>query len=243
MGYRIFLAGASGAIGRRLTPLLLDAGHQVMGATRSMANAEEIRAMGARPIVVDVFDAERLRREIAAAQPTIVIHQLTDLPKGLDPRLMQDAIARNARLRDEGTRNLVQAALAAGAHRLIAQSIAWAYAPGPEPHAEDDPLDIEAQGDRSISVRGVVALENLVLNSPPLEGTVLRYGHLYGPGTGFTAADRSAPLHVDAAAWAASLAVDHPVPGVFNVAEPNEYVATAKARKELGWRAEFRLPP
>jgi nucleoside-diphosphate-sugar epimerase len=242
MGYRIFLAGASGAIGRRLTPLLLDAGHHVTGATRSLANAEQIRALGARPVVVDVFDAKRLRREVAAAQPDIVIHQLTDLPKGLEPRLMQDAIARNARLRDEGTRNLVHAALAAGAHRLIAQSIAWAYAPGPEPHAEDDPLDIEAQGDRSISVRGVVALENLVLNSPPLEGTVLRYGHLYGPGTGSTAAGRSAPLHVDAAAYAALLAVERPVSGAFNVAEANDTVATAKAREVLGWRPELRLP-
>ena len=95
---------------------------------------------------------------------------------------MQEATSRNARIRDEGTRNLVRAAIAAGARRLIAQSIAWAYAPGPEPHRETDPLDTGAEGMRGISVRGVAALENRTLNSPPLEGLVLRYGRLYGPG-------------------------------------------------------------
>ena len=83
-----------------------------------------------------------------------MIHQLTDLPPGLDPSRMQEATSRNARIRDEGTRNLVRAAIAAGARRLIAQSIAWAYAPGMEPHREADPLDIGAEGTRGISVRG-----------------------------------------------------------------------------------------
>jgi nucleoside-diphosphate-sugar epimerase len=241
MGCQIFLAGATGAIGRRLTPLLLDAGHQVAGTTRSAAKAEELRALGAEPIVVDVFDAAALARAVAGVGPEIVIHQLTDLPKGLEPRLMAEATVRNARVREEGTRNLVEAAIAAGARRLVAQSIAWMYAPGPEPHGEDDPLDRAADGPRAATVRGVIALESSVLNARSLAGVVLRYGQIYGPGTGSSGPRGASPLHVDAAAYAALLALDRGT-GAFNVAEPNGYIATDKARTELGWDAGFRLP-
>lgn len=175
------------------------------------------------------------------ARPSTVIHQLTDLPPGLDPARMDEAIARNARLRREGTRHLVLAAIAAGARRLIAQSIAWAYAPGPEPHGEDDPLDAGATGARAVSVGGVIALEEAVLNAAPLEGIVLRYGQLYGPGTGVDRPTGSAPLHVDAAAYAALLAIDRGAPGAYNIAEPNAYVATDKARSGLGWEPGLRL--
>ncbi|QPC91073.1 NAD(P)-dependent oxidoreductase [Mesorhizobium sp. INR15] len=242
MGYRIFLAGASGAIGQRLIPLLLGAGHHVTGTTRQARKAEALRSLGVGPVIVDVFDAGALSRAVVAAKPDILIHQLTDLPAGLDPARMGEAVARNARIRDEGTRNLVAAARAAGARRLIAQSIAWAYAPGPEPHAETDPLDGKAEGNRGISVGGVIALENQVLGSPPLTGIVLRYGQLYGPGTGVEAASGSAPVHVDAAAHAALLAIEKGEAGAFNVAEPNSYAATEKAVAGLGWRADFRLP-
>ena len=114
MGYRIFLAGASGAIGRRLTPLLHGAGHYVCGSTRSEANADALRALGADPVVVDVFDAPALSRAVASARPDVVIHQLTDLPKDLNPREMGAAIVRTARIRSEGTRNLVRAAICGG---------------------------------------------------------------------------------------------------------------------------------
>jgi nucleoside-diphosphate-sugar epimerase len=242
MGYRIFLAGATGAIGRRLTPLLRDGGHHVAGTTRSAVRAEELRALGADPVVVDVFDAAALAHALASFRPDIVIHQLTDLPGGLDPARMADAIARNARIRDEGTGNLVRAAVAAGTRRLVAQSIAWAYATGPEPHAEDDPLDLAAEGTRATSVRGVAALESQVLGAAGMEGVVLRYGQLYGPGTGAERPTGSMPLHVDAAAHAALLAVDRGAPGVYNIAEPNPHVATARAQTVLGWNAAFRLP-
>ena len=241
MGCLIFLAGATGVIGRRLTPLLRAAGHRVAGTTRSPEKADALRASGVDPIVVDVFDAAALSRAVVSIRPEVVIHQLTDLPSGLDPNRMGEAIARNARIRNEGTRNLVRAANAAGARRLVAQSIAWAYAPGPEPHSESDPLEVDAEGSRAVSVRGIVALEAWTLNSPPLEGMVLRYGQIYGPGTGADAPAGSAPLHVDAAAYAALLAVDKGAPGIFNIAEPNPLVATDKARAELGWRADFRL--
>ena len=178
---------------------------------------------------------------VASARPDIVIHQLTDLPKDLDPREMGAAIIRTARIRGEGTRNLVRAAIAAGAQRLVAQSIAWAYAPGAEPHAETDPLDAEAEGDDGINVQGLIALEDLTLKSPPLEGVVLRYGQLYGPGTPSDRPSNSAPIHVDAAAYAALLAIDHGDPGIYNIAESNRHVATEKAHAELGWTPDFRL--
>jgi nucleoside-diphosphate-sugar epimerase len=155
---------------------------------------------------------------------------------------MGAAIIRTARVRDEGTRNLVRAAIAAGARRLVAQSIAWAYAPGTEPHAETDPLDAEAEGDGGINVQGLIALEDLSLKSPPLEGVVLRYGQLYGPGAASDGPSDYAPIHVDAAAYAALLAIDHGDPGIYNIAQSNRHVATEKARMELGWTPDFRVP-
>ena len=208
MSHRIFLAGASGAVGRRLVPLLVEAGHHVVGTTRAPGKADALRALGAEVAVVDVFDAEALARAAAAARPDIVMHQLTDLPAGLDPAKMASALQGNARIRQEGTRNLALAALAAKARRVVAQSIAWAYGPGPTPHGEGDPLDLAAEGARAVTVSGVVALEASVLGSPPLEGVVLRYGQLYGPGTGFDGPRGPMPLHVDAAAFAAFLALD-----------------------------------
>lgn len=242
MGTKVFLAGASGAIGRRLVPLLREAGYQVFGTTRSAAKAADLESAGVTPIVVDVFDAAALSKALIGARPTVVIHQLTDLPKGLDPSRMAEATARNARIRDEGTRNLITAALAADAHRLIAQSIAWVYAPGPEPHTENDPLDLEAKTISKISVDGVASLERQVLNSPSLEGIVLRYGALYGPGTGADAPPSGRPpLHVDAAASAALLAIERGRAGIYNIAEPNSYMTTDKAHRELGWHSRFRL--
>jgi nucleoside-diphosphate-sugar epimerase len=231
----VFVAGAAGAIGRRLVPMLRDAGYTVFGTTRRAERASELGALGAQPVVVDVFDAEALMRAVVAARPAIVIHQLTDLPAALDPARMAEAVARNARIRDEGTRNLVAAARAAGARRIVAQSIAWMYAPGPEPHREDDPLDLAADGARGISVRGVASLESQVLGAPPLEGVVLRYGHLYGPGTGTDGPPAAAPLEVDDAARAALLAVDRGAPGVYNIVARDDVASAAKARRDLGF--------
>jgi nucleoside-diphosphate-sugar epimerase len=241
MPHRIFLAGAGGALGRRLTPMLVAAGHPVVGTTRSADKASAIRELGAEAVVVDVFDAAALARAVAAASPEILIHQLTDLPRGLDPSKMDEATRRNARIRTEGTRNLVDAAVAAGARRLIAQSIAWAYAPGAEPYDENAPLDLAAEGRRAISVGGVVALERAVLDAP-LEGLVLRYGQLYGPGTGVDMREGASPVHVDDAARAVLLALDYGEPGVYNIAERGGAVDVGKADRELGWRAEPLSP-
>ena len=240
---RIFLAGAVGVIGRRLTPLLLAHGHWVWGTTRSQGNREFLRKLGARPVVVDVFDSEALATAVLDARPEIVIHQLTDLALVQDPAKRSSALARNARIRDEGTRNLVAAAREAGARRLIAQSIAWAYAPGPRPYCEDHPLDLNAEGDRLVSVRGVESLERQVLGASAMEGMTLRYGRLYGPGSGTDTPPSPPAVHVDAAAYAALLAIDHREQGAFNIADANNEVSTDKATAALRWRADFRIAP
>ena len=227
----------TGVIGRRLTPLLVSAGHTVTGTTRSRDKAEELEARGVAAAVVDVFDAGALRDAVVRARPDVVIHQLTDLPHVLDPAQLADVLARNSRLRIEGTANLVAAARAAGARRLIAQSIAFAYAAGPEPHAEQDPIASgEGNTPGAITARGVRALEAAVLGARDIDGIVLRYGRLYGPGTWNTPNAR-APLHVDAAAHAALLAVTRGAPGVYNIAEDDGAVTHRKGPQGLGLRS------
>jgi nucleoside-diphosphate-sugar epimerase len=235
----LFLAGATGAIGRRVAPLFVAAGWRVVGTTRSSDKAPMLREWGVEPVVVDVFDAAALRAALEAVRPQVVMHQLTDLPLGLDPARMAEASQRNARIRDEGTRNLVAAAVAADVRRIVAQSIGFAYADGPLPHSEDDPLDSDFDGPRGVSLRGVASLERQVLQAP-LEAVVLRYGRLYGPGTGFDAAAGAAPVHVDAAARAAELAVLRGKTGIYNIAEDDGTLACDKAKRDLGWSADWR---
>jgi nucleoside-diphosphate-sugar epimerase len=238
---KVFLAGAAGAIGRRLVPLLIEAGHAVIGTTRSGEKACELKARGVTAVVVDVYDAAALRDAVAWASPDVVIHQLTDLPKALDPN-RPAAFGGNTRLRIEGTPNLVAAAQAAGVRRLIAQSIAFAYAPGPEPHAETDPLaSPEGDAPSAVTARGVRALEQAVLDARGLAGIVLRYGRLWGPGTWNASPDGRGALHVDAAAHAALLALTRGQAGVYNIAEPDGAVTVDKAQRDLGFNPAFRL--
>ena len=242
MATKVLVAGAAGAIGRRLCPLLTTAGYAVYGTTRKPDTAAALSSVGVTPVVVDVFDAARLSMALAQIRAEIVIHQLTDLSGGLDPDNMEATIRRNARVRTEGTRNLTKAATDAGARRLIAQSIAWMYAPGLEPHREDDPLDVSATGMRAVSVGGVAALEESVLGAQMLEGMVLRYGHLYGPGSGADSPgdDGSVYVHVDAAAHAALIATTRGQRGVYNITESSAYATSEKAEREIGWSAGFR---
>ncbi|MCF5733728.1 NAD-dependent epimerase/dehydratase family protein [Pseudomonas syringae] len=235
MSRKVFVAGASGVIGRALLKLLVAADYSVYGATRRAEKVKDIEATGATAVVVDVYDAERLNEELVRIQPWAVIHQLTDLPRGLSPELMAKAVENNARIRTEGTRNLVAAARAAGATRLIAQSIAWAYRPGDTPYLETCPLDVEAQGSRGISVGGVAALEQQVLSEPTLNGTVLRYGQLYGPDTGTDEPTGTSPVHVEAAARAALLALQTEQIGIFNITQDSPTVSNEKAKRILGW--------
>jgi nucleoside-diphosphate-sugar epimerase len=190
---RIFLAGASGVIGIRLVPLLLAGGHQVGAMTRSPGKAEGLRSLGAEPIVCDVFKEVQLIGAVSAFAPSMVMHQLTDLPDRVE-RLSEYA-ARNDRMRTEGTRNLLAAAKAAGATRFLAQSIAWRPA---------------GRG------AAVEQLERQVLEAG---GVVIRYGQLYGPGTFYEHEPPGQPrVHVDMAARATAQLLDAP-PGVMVIAE------------------------
>ena len=240
MAKRVFLAGATGAIGRRLAPLLVANGWQVVGATRSEGKVPLLQAMGVEPVVVDVFDAATLQRLVDEACPEVVIHQLTDLPYALDTSQMTAALVRNARLRDEGTRNLVAAAVHAGARRLIAQSISFIYAEGPTPHRESDPLLPLTHPVYGETVQGVQSLERQVVEAP-LEGLVLRYGLFYGSGTGFEGAIAPGAVHVDAAARAAELAVTRGESGIYNVTESDGATSSDKAIRALGWDAAWRV--
>ena len=232
---RVFVAGASGAIGRALVPQLVAAGHEVTGMTRSEENAGLLREAGAKAVVVDAFDAGALSTAMAEAQPEVVVHQLTAIPEDLDPRKMEAQFETTNRLRTEGTRNLLAAARTCRARRLVAQSIAFAYAPRQEGlHGEDDPLWAEA----TPVYAAVQEMEGLVLGAEDLEGVVLRYGFFYGPGTSYapdggTAAavrKRQFPvmgrghgewpfIHVGDAASATVAAVERGAPGVYNVVD------------------------
>jgi nucleoside-diphosphate-sugar epimerase len=232
----VFVAGATGIVGRLLVPGLVSAGYVVHGITRSAGKVAALETMGAAGHVVDVYDADRLREIIVRVKPDAIIHQLTDLPPELDPARMPEYQGRNARIRIEGSRNLVAAAEAAGARRIVAQSIAWVYAPGPEPHGEEDPLDHGAEGQRGATVAAVDALEKAVLGCRGAEGIVLRYGAFYGPGTGRDQPGTQAPLSVPDAAKAAVLALEKGPSGIYNVAENEGYVSTARIRAAMGWK-------
>ena len=235
---RIFLAGAAGVIGRRLVPLLAADGHDVVGTTRSPDNADWLRSMNVMPAILDIFDADAVMQALATARSDIVIHQLTDLPDVFDPAGLQEILSRNARIRDEGTRNLLAAARAAGVVRVIAQSIAFAYAPGSLPYREGDPLNVDDDGNAGISARGVASLERQVLESS-WRGIVLRYGRLYGPG----APDKAPPpaVHVDVAAEIARRAVTQGEAGVYNVTDEDGFADTSCARRIFGAQV-FALP-
>ena len=235
---RVFLAGASGAIGRPLVPKLIAAGHEVTGMTRSEGRAEEIRAQGAEAAVVDVFDADALRAGMAAASPEVVIHQLTALPERMNFR-KQDLYTLTNRLRTEGTRNLLDGAREAGARRFVSQSIAFAYRnDGSLVKIEDDPLLDDAPAPFEGGIAALNEMEAMVLGADGLDGLVLRYGFFYGPGThygrdGSLVVDlrrRRLPIvgkgtgvfsfiHVDDAADATIAAVERGAPGVYNVTD------------------------
>jgi nucleoside-diphosphate-sugar epimerase len=235
---RVFLAGATGVIGSALVPQLLQAGHEVTAMTRSVLRATQLEAAGADPVVCDVFDAEGVRAAMADAPPEAVIHQLTSLPPRLDWS-KPDLFDENNRVRTEGTRVLLDAALATGASRVVAQSIAFAYAPtGDRIKEEDAALFTDAPSPLGGAVAAIVEHERLVTGTAELEGLVLRYGMLYGPGTyhdrrGYTAADiiaarvplvEGAPgmyswLHVEDAASAAVAALEHGASGIYNVVD------------------------
>jgi nucleoside-diphosphate-sugar epimerase len=184
---RIYFAGASGVIGSRLVPLLLGAGHTVGAMTRTAEKANRLAAVGAEPIVCDVFDRQALTSAVRSFSPDLLLHELTDLPDDLQS-LPEDS-QLNARIRRDGTRNLLDALEGLGQTKIVAQSVAWTMRPGQEADA-------------------VSSLEDAVLAA---NGVVLRYGFLYGPGTYFEGDLPPAPrVHIDTAAARTLDALDAP---------------------------------
>jgi len=222
---RIFLAGGTGVLGRRIVPGLIRAGHQVTVLSRAADRADAVAALGATIAIGDALDAAAVEQAVTAAKPDLVMHQLTDLSGG--------SSQANAALRINGTANLVAAAQEAGVSRFVLQSIAWAYEPGDSPADEDTPLDtISADEARRMTVDAVIAMEQ---QAQQLSGTVvLRNGMLYGPDTWYAAdgamaaaaraqklpADRDVTsfVYVDDAARAAVQAVDWPA-GIVNIVD------------------------
>jgi len=221
---RIFVAGASGVLGRGFVPLALAAGHEVVGMTRSERGVRALRTLGATPVVADALDAGAVREGVGWAAPEVVVNLLTDLGAGTS--------ASNARLRVEGSRNLVDAARSVGVERIVTESISWVYRPGTTPAVESDPLDVDADGPRRATVRAVQAMEETARAIPA--AVALRFGQLYGPGTWYAADGRFAALaragelpasetvtsfvHVDDAARATLAALGWPA-GVVNVVD------------------------
>ena len=235
---RVLVAGATGAIGRPLVPLLVEAGHEVLGATRSSDRMDRVRALGAEPVVLDAADLEAIAPAVAEARPDIVVNQLTDLPERIDMRKANQSLASTTKLRAEAGPALIEAARAAGTRRVISQSIAFNYAPeGDWVKDESAPLRAPAEGPAADPGTGAARLERATIEAEGIEGVALRYGYFYGPGTffdpaGSTYADvlkRRYPIvgkgtgvfsfiHVADAAAATVAAIAGP-PGVYNVVD------------------------
>jgi nucleoside-diphosphate-sugar epimerase len=236
---RIFLAGATGAVGTRLVPQLVAAGHHVVGTTRHPDRADRLRAAGAEPAVLDPLDAAAVQAAVAAAAPDVVVHQLTALAAVGNLRRFDREFAATNRLRTEGTDLLLAAARAAGVRRVVAQSFGgWPYArQGGPVKDEDDPLDPAPAPQAARTLAAIRHLEAAVTGYG--EGLALRYGGFYGPGTSLgpdggahvdAVRRRRFPIvgdggavwsfcHIDDAAAATVAAVERGAPGVYNVAD------------------------
>lgn len=234
---KVFVAGASGAIGRPLVRQLIAAGHEVTGMTRREERAEEIRASGAKAVVCDVFDRPALEAAVKDAAPEAVVHMLTAIPKRIDWKA--DPLAATNRVRSEGTRNLIGAARAAGARRFVAESVAFLYAPRDSwVKDEEAPLFKGAPGAFGAAVEALADMERQVAAAEGVEGVVLRFGWFYGPGTTYAADGEQADevrrrrlpivgkgtgtfsfIHVEDAATATVATVESGATGTFNVVD------------------------
>jgi nucleoside-diphosphate-sugar epimerase len=181
---RIFVAGATGAIGRQLVPMLLERGHTVVGITRSRDRAAELNQLGATGRVCDVYDLRRLETVVKEAEPDALIHQLTAFPQRYALR-RRDVNQATDRIRREGTRNLIAAAHGADCHRLIAQSIAFLYKPAETKslRTETDRPFTDAPSPFAATVAALLDLESQILADEATSAAILRFGWLYGPGT------------------------------------------------------------
>ena len=266
---KVFVAGATGAIGTQLVPQLAAAGHEVIAMTRSPAKIDALLALGARPVVADALDPDAVARAVAETDPEVIVHQLTALKGNPGLREMRNPdrfAAMTNRLRTEGTDHLLAAGRAVGIRRFIAQSVAIYARTGGPVKTEDDPPDLDLPAKWRSGADAVRHLEDAVTDIDWAEGIVLRYGAFYGPGTS-TSADPNALLtkairkrrfpiigdgggiwshvHIEDAASATVAAVDHGGPGIYNIVDDEP----APVREwlpflaeQLGARKPMRVP-
>ncbi len=234
----IFVAGATGTIGFKLCLILKQQNYQVYGTTRSVDKAHFLEAIDVHPVIVDVFDQQQLTYEIQKTSPQIIIHQLTDLPYGLNPTQMQDARLRNAKIRKIGTHNLIQAAQSISCEKFIGQSIAFAHELDISQINENSPLAINSNNE--IIQNNALSIANMEsqIRDSQLNHVILRYGKLYGSATGCTKAQLGS-IHVDVAAHAAYLAIEQGK-GTYLIVEKDEIYNNEKAKKELNLDTLYR---
>ena len=237
---RVFVAGATGAIGQRLVPLLVDSGHEVVGTTRTPAKVDGLRIVGATPVVLDGRDSEAVRRAILEAEPEVVVHEMTALSGDLDFRRFAETFTETNRLRTETTDVMIEAAVDAGARRFIAQSFAgWPNEQSGGPiKTEEDPLNTDPPKQVRETLGAILHLEAVTTGTAGIDGLALRYGGFYGPGNALgkggamldAVANRQMPvvgggggiwsfIHIEDAAQATALAVDRGSPGIYNIVD------------------------
>jgi nucleoside-diphosphate-sugar epimerase len=262
---KVFVAGATGAMGKQLVPRLIAAGHQVVGTTRSEAKQAALWDLGATPMVVDALDADQVAAAVARAQPDVIVHELTSIAT-LDMRHFDRSFAMTNRLRTEGTDHLLSAGHAVGVGKFVIQSFTgWPYArTGGAVKTEEDPLDPTPAREMRESLAAIRHLEDAVTGADWTEGIVLRYGGFYGPGTGLNPGGpefemvrkRKFPVvgngagvwsfvHIGDAAEATVAAVEHGKRGIYNVVD-DEPAAVAEwlpaLAQAIGAPKPWRVP-
>jgi nucleoside-diphosphate-sugar epimerase len=237
---KVFVAGATGALGKQLVPQLVARGHEVVGMTRSPDKQDLVRSLGARPVVADALDPDAVAQAVAQAEPDVIVHQLTALSGDFDMKHLGKFFALTNRLRTEGTDHLLAAGRAVGVKRFVAQSYAgWPGARSGGPvKTEEDPLDPAPPDAMRGTLDAIQYLEDAVTGASWTEGVVLRYGGFYGPGTGMARGGDQAQLiekrkwpiigagggvwsfvQIEDAAAATVEAIEHGGRGVYNVVD------------------------
>ncbi|HEX5194826.1 MAG TPA: NAD(P)-dependent oxidoreductase [Solirubrobacteraceae bacterium] len=262
---RVFVAGATGAIGRPLVPRLVFAGHEVHGMTRSPDKAPLLQELGATPVIADALDPEQVAAAVGNAQPDVIVHQLTAIAEALDMRHFDRDFALTSRLRTEGTDHLLSAGQAIGVKRFVAQSYFAGYErTGGPVKFEDDPVDPTPAREMRQTYAAILHLERAVLEAHWTEGIVLRYGAFYGPGTSMVPDSEQADLvrkrryplvgdaagvwsfiHVADAADATVAAIEHGHRGIYNVVDDDPAPVAEwlpSYAQELGAKRPRRVP-
>lgn len=262
---RVFVAGATGAIGRQLVPRLVEAGHEVHGMTRSESKQAMLRELGAVPAVADALDPDQVAEAVGRARPDVIVHQLTAIGESLDMRHFDRDFALTNRLRTEGTNHLLSAGQAVGVRRFVAQSYFATYArTGGPVKKEEDPFDLSPAREMRETVEAIGYVEEAVLGARWTDGIVLRYGGFYGPATSLAPGASQAELvrrrrfplvgdgggvwsfiHVADAAEATVAAVEHGSRGVYNIVDDDPAPVAEwlpALAQELGAKKPMRLP-